>query len=99
VRLDLYGSVATSEATEQGTIASKKSVSAEQTRAYPTSTSTEDTTTLTSTSASVQSLTQIALQPLSSRAEKVAELKQAVNSAEYQLDSAKIAEALSSAEI
>ena len=97
MRLDLYGSVATSEATEQGTIASKKSVSAEQTRAYPTST--EDTTTLRSSSDAVQSLTQIALQPLSSRAEKVAQLKQAVNSAEYQLDSAKIAEALSSAEI
>jgi len=97
VRLDLYGSVATSEATEQGTVNSRKSVSAEQTRAYQPST--EDTTTLTSTSDAVQSLTQIALQPLSSRAEKVAQLKQAVNSAEYELDSAKIAEALSSAEI
>jgi flagellar biosynthesis anti-sigma factor FlgM len=97
VRLDLYGSVATSEATEQATISSKKSVSAEQTGAYKTST--EDTTTLTSTSDAVQSLTQIALQPLPSRAEKVAQLKQAVNSAEYELDSAKIAEALSGAEI
>jgi anti-sigma28 factor (negative regulator of flagellin synthesis) len=95
VRLDLYGSVATSEATEQGTIASKKSVSAEQTRAF--STSTEDTTALTSSSDAVKSLTEIALQPLSSRGEKVAVLKQAVNSAEYELDSAKIAEALSSA--
>jgi flagellar biosynthesis anti-sigma factor FlgM len=97
VRLDLYGSVATSEAAEQATINSKKSVSAEQTGAYTTST--EDTTTLTSSSDAVQSLTQIALQPIPSRAEKVEQLKQAVNSAEYQLDTAKIAEALSSAEI
>ena len=97
MRLDLYGSVTTSEATEQGTINSKKSVSAEQTRAYKTST--EDTTTLTSSSDAVKSLTQLALQPLSSRAQKVAGLKEAVNSAQYQLDSAKIAEALSSSEI
>jgi anti-sigma28 factor (negative regulator of flagellin synthesis) len=97
VRLDLYGSVATSEATDQATINSRKLVSAEQTRAYKTST--EDTTTLTSSSDALKSLTQLALQPLSSRAQKVAGLREAVNSAQYQLDSAKIAEALSSSEI
>lgn len=54
----------------------------------------EDKTTLSSTPAA-QSLTQSALQTAASRAAKVADLKQEVNSAQYKLDAAKIAEALS----
>ena len=56
---------------------------------------TEDKTTLSSTPAAAQSLTQTALQAAASRASKVEDLKQAVNSAQYKLDAAKIAEALS----
>ena len=56
----------------------------------------EDKTTLSSTPAAAQSLTQSALQTATSRAAKVADLKQEVNSAQYKLDAAKIAEALSS---
>ena len=54
-----------------------------------------DKTTLSSTPAAAQSLTQTALQTAASRAAKVEDLKQAVNSAQYKLDAAKIAEALS----
>ncbi len=56
---------------------------------------TEDKTTLSSTPAAAQSLTQTALQTAALRASKVEDLKQAVNSAQYKLDAAKIAEALS----
>ena len=55
----------------------------------------EDKTTLSSTPAAAQSLTQSALETAPSRAAKVADLKQQVNSAQYKLDAAKIAEALS----
>ena len=55
----------------------------------------EDKTTLSSTPAAAQSLTLSALQTAASRATKVADLKQQVNSAQYKLDAAKIAEALS----
>ena len=56
---------------------------------------TEDKTTLSSTPAAAQSLTQAALGTAAVRAAKVADLKQEVNSAQYKLDAAKIAEALS----
>ncbi len=55
----------------------------------------EDKTTLSSTPAAVHALTQSALQTEASREAKVANLKQEVNSAQYKLDAAKIAEALS----
>ena len=55
----------------------------------------EDKTTLSSTPAAAQSLTQSALETAAVRASKVEDLKQAVNSAQYKLDAAKIAEALS----
>lgn len=54
-----------------------------------------DKTTLSSTSTAAQSLTQAALQTATSRAAKVENLKQAVSSAQYKLDTAKIAQALS----
>jgi flagellar biosynthesis anti-sigma factor FlgM len=60
---------------------------------------TEDTTSFTSGNATVQSLGQAALQTFPSRQSKVELLKQAVNSAQYQLDDAKIAESLTNAEV
>jgi flagellar biosynthesis anti-sigma factor FlgM len=60
---------------------------------------TEDTTSFTSGNSTVQSLSQAALQVIPSRQAKVEALKQAVNSAEYQLDNAKIAESLTNAEV
>jgi flagellar biosynthesis anti-sigma factor FlgM len=58
----------------------------------------EDTTSFTSDTQTVQSLSQTALQTFPSRQVKVEALKQAVNSAQYQLDSAKVAQSLVSAE-
>jgi flagellar biosynthesis anti-sigma factor FlgM len=60
---------------------------------------TEDTTSFTSTNSTVQSLSQAALQTFPSRQSKVDALKQAVSSAQYQLDDAKIAQSLSNAEV
>ena len=60
--------------------------------------SSEDTTSFTSDKQTVHSLSQAAIQTFPSRQVKVETLKQAVNSAQYQLDSAKIAQSLVSAE-
>ncbi len=59
----------------------------------------EDTTSFTSGKQTVQSLGQTALQTFPSRQVKVETLKQAVNSAQYQLDSAKIAQSLVNSEV
>jgi flagellar biosynthesis anti-sigma factor FlgM len=96
MRIDLYSSAAAAAATNQG-------VKASNDLAHKTSvaqnTPTEDTTSLTSSSDSVNSLTQAALQTIPSRADRVAALKQSVNSAQYQLDAAKIAESLSNSDV
>jgi len=99
VRVDLYNSAAATEATTQASkIAQDKSLNA-QAKTGVQKTETEDTTTLTSASDPVQSLTKTALETTPSRAAKVALLKQSVNDATYQLDSAKIAEALANADV
>ena len=59
----------------------------------------QDTTSFTSDQQTVQTLGQSALQIFPTRQEKVEALRQAVNGAQYQLDSAKIAEALVSADV
>ena len=59
----------------------------------------EDKTTLTSNSSKVQTLTNAALTTSTARAAKVDALKQAVSSGQYQLDSSKTAEALTSAKV
>jgi flagellar biosynthesis anti-sigma factor FlgM len=59
----------------------------------------EDTTSLSSNSGSVNALTQQALQPSPTRAERVTALKQAVSSSEYKLDAGKIADALANSQI
>jgi len=60
---------------------------------------TEDTTSFTSDQQTVQSLSQTAIQTIPSRQAKVEALKQAVNSAQYQLDSDKIAASLANADV
>jgi flagellar biosynthesis anti-sigma factor FlgM len=60
---------------------------------------TEDTTSFTSDKQTVQSLSRTAIQTIPSRQAKVEALKQAVNSAQYQLDSDKIAASLANAEV
>ena len=96
MRVESYGSAAT-EATEQ------KSNTANSTGLRSNldaqTTTTEDTTTLSSSSDSVQSLTQAALDTASSRTQKVADLTQAVSSGQYKLDADKIAESLAGADI
>lgn len=74
----------------------KASVSASPTARHQVAS--EDTTSFTSDKQTVQSLSQTALQTFPSRQVKVEALKQAVNSAQYQLDSAKVAQSLVSAE-
>ncbi|KAA6464440.1 flagellar biosynthesis anti-sigma factor FlgM [Acidobacteria bacterium AB60] len=54
----------------------------------------EDRTTLTSDSADVQSLVGVAMQSPDIRQDKVASLRQAVNSGQYKLDPAQIAGAI-----
>lgn len=54
----------------------------------------EDTTSFTSDKATVQTLQRAAIEPLPSRQTRVEALKQAVHSAQYQLDNAKIAASL-----
>lgn len=59
----------------------------------------DDTTSFTSSTNTVQSLSKTALQTTPSRQVRVEALKQAVKSAQYQLDTAKIAQSLSDSEI
>ncbi len=60
---------------------------------------TEDTTAFSSDTNAVNSLTQTALQTFPSRQVRVEALKQAVNSAQYQLDADKIAASLANSEV
>ncbi len=59
----------------------------------------EDTTSFTSDKQTVQTLSKTAIQTFPSRQVRVEALKQAVHSAQYQLDSAKIAASLASADV
>jgi flagellar biosynthesis anti-sigma factor FlgM len=92
VRIDLYGSTpATTDAIDQNKVNTKSSKNTQA------AASTEDTTSLSSVSQSVESLTQTALQTTPTRQARVENLRQAVNNAQYQLDAAQIADSLSSA--
>ncbi len=84
-----------SVAVDKTTLSSVPTATKAQTTPPASAAATEDKTTLSSTPAAAQSLTQAALQTAASRAAKVEDLKQEVNSAQYKLDAAKIAEALS----
>jgi flagellar biosynthesis anti-sigma factor FlgM len=100
VRVDLYNPTVASEATAQANkVSNDKTVSGQTKQAAAQKPSTEDTTTLTSASDSVQNLTKTALQTTPSREAKVASLKLAVNNATYQLDAAKIAESLAGSDV
>ncbi len=97
VRLDLYGAAAT-DSTQQlsSTELAHAAAAKDATKAKPSAI--EDKTTLSSGTDSVKTLTKSALEVAPTRAAKVAALKQAVSTAQYQLDSAKIADALSASE-
>ncbi len=60
---------------------------------------TEDTTAFSSDTNAVSSLTQSALQTSTTRQARVESLKQAVNSAQYQLDADKIAASLANSDV
>ncbi len=98
MRLDLYGQTAT-ETTKQigATDLTKAHVAKQQVKA--TSYGVEDKTTLSSGAESVSNLAKAALEVTPSRAARVAALKQAVSTAQYQLDTAKIAAALSASDV
>jgi anti-sigma28 factor (negative regulator of flagellin synthesis) len=59
----------------------------------------EDTTSFTAATNTVQSLSKTALQAVPSRQAKVEALRQAVNSAQYQLDSVKISESIANSDV
>jgi flagellar biosynthesis anti-sigma factor FlgM len=99
VRVDLYNSTVATEATAQASKVSNDKAASAQTKQATHKADTEDKTTLTSASDSVQGLTKTALQTTPSRAAKVTALKLAVNNATYQLDAAKIAESLANADV
>jgi flagellar biosynthesis anti-sigma factor FlgM len=102
VRIDLYNSAASEAADQVSKLSQTKAADAQkhlQAQKAQADSKTEDKTTLSSTPASVASLAKTALQPSPSREARLEALKQQVSSAQYQLDSAKIAEALSSAEL
>ena len=98
MRVDSFNSVLTTEAVAKTDKAANDQISNQNKQAFATQAS-EDKATLSSGSDSVTSLTKAALQPVPSREAKVEALKLAVNSAQYQLDSAKISEALSNTDI
>lgn len=60
----------------------------------PNKSAAEDTTSFTSATHTVQTLSRTAIQPVPSRQLRVEALRQAVSSAQYKLDSAKVAQAL-----
>ncbi len=101
MRIDNYGSIAQISSQSDSSVASNTANTKNQSIAQKVAT--EDITTFSSDKSSntdsAQSLTAAALIPTPSRAAKVDELKLAVNNAQYQLDFAKIAEALANAEI
>jgi flagellar biosynthesis anti-sigma factor FlgM len=97
VRIDRYGSAATTEAVTQSKASTADAAST--TKLSSPNASTEDTATLSSGSDSVQSLTNTALQPDPSRATKVEGLRQAVTNGQYKLDAGQIADALSSSTV
>jgi anti-sigma28 factor (negative regulator of flagellin synthesis) len=76
------------------TSATAKSASAAQTKQTA-----EDTTSFTAATNTVQALGKTALQTTPTRQAKVEALRQAVNSAQYQLDSVKISESIANSDI
>ena len=99
MRIDLFNATQVTEATKQAIKLSSDGVQTPRNHAVTQNSPAEDTTSLSSSSDSVSSLTQSALQTNPSRADKVASLKQAVSSGEYQLDPAKIADAISHSDV
>jgi flagellar biosynthesis anti-sigma factor FlgM len=59
----------------------------------------EDTTSFTSATNSVQALSKVASQSVPTRQSKVEALRQAVTSAQYKLDSAKIAHSIANSDV
>lgn len=99
MRIDLYASTATALIQPAASSSVQKAAN-QKSHLAAQETLKEDTTTLSAGSDSVQSLTKAALETSPAvRAAKVAALKQAVNTSQYQLDSAKIAEAIFSADL
>lgn len=88
-------SAGTAPTLDKTTLSAGAAAPANETTASAAASASGDKTTLSSAPAAAQSLTQSALQTATLRAAKVEDLKQVVNSAQYKLDAAKIAEALS----
>jgi len=98
VRVDSFSSAAATTATEQVKKTTGDASTSFKKLPHAAKSHTEDTTTLSSSTDSVNSLTNTALQSVSGRQSKVDSLKAAVSSGQYKLDATKIAEALSSSD-
>jgi len=98
MRIDFFSSALTTEAVTKTDKVSNDKVSTAKKQAAAQQAS-DDKATLSSGSDSVKSLTKAALQPVPSREARVESLKLAVNNAQYQLDTAQIAEALSNSDV
>jgi flagellar biosynthesis anti-sigma factor FlgM len=96
--VDRYG-VASANFSQQVQDQSLSTSATRSSSSAPATPAAEDTTSFTSATSSVQSLSQTAIQTIPSRQVKVETLRQAVNSAQYQLDTAKIAQALANSDI
>jgi negative regulator of flagellin synthesis FlgM len=99
VIVNLLNATSATEASGQTSRISSESGTAQASQAASSHSYTEDTTSLTSASDSVQGLSATALAGDPARAARVQSLKQAVSQGQYSIDPEQIASALSSAEI
>lgn len=95
--LDLYG-VKTTDSTKQLGSTDLTHASLAKDAAKAKTSAIEDKATLSTGTDSVKTLTKAALEVTPGRAAKLAALKQAVSTAQYRLDSVKIADALSASD-
>ncbi len=98
MRVDSFNTTSAADAADQVSKPKQESTTSTKKTGSGYETGTEDQATFSSSSPTVQALTESALETSASRVSRVASLKAAVSSGEYQLDSNKTAEALAAAE-
>ena len=97
--VNLFNATSGTEAAQETSRINSESGTAQPSQVVSSHSYTEDTTSLTSASDSLQSLSATALAGDPARAARVQSLKQAVSQGQYSIEPEQIASALSSAEI
>lgn len=97
--INLYGPATTDSSRQVDSASVEKAASAKTEASASNKAAPEDTTAFSSDTATVNALTKTALEVVPSRQAKVEALKQAVNSAQYQLDADKIAASIANADV